>query len=332
MVSQPDLTKKASRLRLGIARTLALGGGIVALVSGAGWLGAWAWPLDLCSHFRVQYTLVLGGIAVVLLLLRLRPLRVMTGLIVVMALANLATILPRYVGRSDAPATGNPPLRAMLLNVNTDYGNPDKVRTLIGSMQPDILVLEELNRQWVTELTPLRKDYHYAHMEPREDNFGIVLLSKYPFRNAQTIYLGSAGVPTIMAEVVTPQGVCTILATHPLPPAGRLYAHLRNEQLAALAQYCQQITGPLLVLGDLNVTPWSPFFLRLLQDSGLYDSAHGFGVQATWPVDNILLRIPIDHCLHSPDIQVVDRSVGPDVGSDHFPLGVEFNLPSHAAK
>ena len=84
--------------------------------------------------------------------------------------------------------------------------------------------------------------------------------------------------------------------------------------------------GPKILLGDLNITPWSYFFGRLLRTANLRDPSVGIGFKTTWPVGQILLRIPIDHCLVSPEIAVEDRRVGTDVGSDHFPLVVDFAL------
>jgi endonuclease/exonuclease/phosphatase (EEP) superfamily protein YafD len=39
-----------------------------------------------------------------------------------------------------------------------------------------------------------------------------------------------------------------------------------------------------------------------------------------------VLRIPIDHCLVSPSVAIVDRRVGPPVGSDHLPVFVDFAI------
>jgi endonuclease/exonuclease/phosphatase (EEP) superfamily protein YafD len=33
-----------------------------------------------------------------------------------------------------------------------------------------------------------------------------------------------------------------------------------------------------------------------------------------------VLRIPIDHCLVSSELVVLEHTVGPDIGSDHYPL------------
>jgi len=39
------------------------------------------------------------------------------------------------------------------------------------------------------------------------------------------------------------------------------------------------------------------------------------------------LLIPIDHCLHSREVRIVRKQIGPDVGSDHYPVVVDFFLP-----
>jgi endonuclease/exonuclease/phosphatase (EEP) superfamily protein YafD len=36
------------------------------------------------------------------------------------------------------------------------------------------------------------------------------------------------------------------------------------------------------------------------------------------------MSVPIDHCLVSPEITILDRRLGPAVGSDHYPLIVDF--------
>ena len=105
---------------------------------------------------------------------------------------------------------------------------------------------------------------------------------------------------------------------------GRIYSEIRNNQLEELSRFVRDATDEVLLLGDLNVTPWCYYFQKLVRDSGLMDSTRGFGVQPSWPSNNIFLRIPLDHCLHTPKIQIVGREIGPAIGSDHFPLIVDF--------
>ena len=80
-------------------------------------------------------------------------------------------------------------------------------------------------------------------------------------------------------------------------------------------------------MGDLNVSPWSAEFRQLLKDSQLRDSTKGFGLQPTWPTHVRLMQIPIDHLLYSSDIKIIDRRVGPNIGSDHYPLIVDLQIP-----
>jgi endonuclease/exonuclease/phosphatase (EEP) superfamily protein YafD len=176
----------------------------------------------------------------------------------------------------------------------------------------------------LSDLQPVLAGYNYTRQEPRDDNFGIGLYSRLPFTQSQIVYIGEAEVPSVVAEIETTLGKCTLLATHPLPPAGGAYSRWRNDQLAELPNYIRRATSPVLLLGDLNVSPWSSHFRRLLRESGLKDSSQGRGVQPTWPTYNPLLLIPIDHCLYSPQITIVSKQVGPWDGSDHYPLIVDF--------
>lgn len=38
------------------------------------------------------------------------------------------------------------------------------------------------------------------------------------------------------------------------------------------------------------------------------------------------MLIPIDHCLVSNDIIILDRRIGSNVGSDHYPIYIELGL------
>lgn len=294
-------------------------GSLAVLATMLGFFGRFFWFLDLFSHFRVQY--FLGLISLGLLLLGCRRWRA-AALFFCFAGLNLSVVLPLYWGRSAVPAEGFP-LRVMLLNVNTRTGDPNRVRSVVSDADPDILVLEEVDNDWITDLEWLDASYPFSVARPRQDNFGIVLFSKLPLEETEVVYIGDVGVPSIVATARMPHTKLRVLATHPLPPVGPAYSRRRNKQLARIPEYVRS-PHPVVLLGDLNVTPWNTHFRRLLDRSGLRDSAKGYGVQPTWPNVISLLRIPIDHCLHSDGLVVVDRMVGENTGSDHYPLIVDF--------
>ncbi len=299
---------------------LTAAGVVVCATTLFGFLGQWSWFLDLFSHFRVQYMI---GLAVLCFLLLIGRRRRIAATFLGFACINLVLVVPLYFGSQNRNSEGTSAIRAMLLNVNTRLGDPERVKSIVSKVDPDILVLEEINSQWISDLAWLKNSHPYSISRPREDSFGIVLFSKLPLVDSEVVYIGNAEVPSILATIEIEEMELRVVATHPLPPAGREYSRARNEQLEILPNY---IRSPhhVLLIGDLNTTPWSYHFRRLLKSTGLKDSAQGFGVQPTWPSHNPLFRIPIDHCLHSSGISVVDRQIGENVSSDHYPLIVDF--------
>ena len=316
----PKPYKKAQKDFVGII-TGFFGMGI-AVATLLGFLGSLFWFFDLFSHFRVQYMqlcLILIGIA----LWRRKNKRAVA--LVLLACLNYAFVLPLYFGKP-ASATEKP-IRAMLMNINAANGNTDQVLKSIEMANPDILLLEEVTPEWASQLTVLNTDYPYRVAEPQNGCFGIMLISKIPLEHGKVVEIGAMGIPSIVAEAHFPQGIVSVIGTHPLPPMGAEYSKQRNIQLAALPKFIHDQKYPVLLIGDLNTSPWSVHFTRLLRDSGLKNSMKGFGFQPSWPSNHRLLRIPLDHMLHSPEISIHNRRVGGDVGSDHLPVIVDFSIP-----
>ncbi|MBI4878387.1 MAG: endonuclease/exonuclease/phosphatase family protein [Planctomycetes bacterium] len=276
------------------------------------------------SHFRVQYLVLLLTAAGVCALAR----RVRTAsLFAAFALLDLAVIVPFYVDPAPLPEVRvSRTIRGMLLNVCTRRGDPSRVLAEIVSWDPDFVVLEEIDEEWLVRLAPLAASHPHSVTRPRPDNFGIGLFSRIPFARAEIVTLGAADPPSVLARFDLGGRALHVFGTHPVRPGERRYTLWRDEQLERIAEFLAGAVRPVLVLGDLNVTPWSCRFSELLETARLSDTARGRGVQATWPVDVPLLRIPVDHCLCSEGVVVEERWVGSDVGSDHFPLIVDFHL------
>jgi endonuclease/exonuclease/phosphatase (EEP) superfamily protein YafD len=300
-------------------------GAVFAAATIVGFFGRFWWFFDLFSHFRVQFFIGLGTAALVGLLRRNYAMCVIFG---VFGAVNLGTIVPLYFGELPEPGKVSHQYRALLLNVNSATGDPVRVARLIEQERPDIVALEEINGRWLSALSATMTNYPYSNTVPRDDNFGIGVFSKYPFTRCESRQIGEADVPSLFAETELDSGRLTIIATHPLPPAGAENSHLRNEQLAYLPEIAREFTAPVLLLGDLNATPWCASFKQLLSDSGLHDASQGRGVLPTWPTYLPIFLIPIDHCLHSDGVHVRRIARGPKVGSDHFPLLVDFVLDS----
>jgi endonuclease/exonuclease/phosphatase (EEP) superfamily protein YafD len=286
-----------------------------------GFLGRFGWLPELTSHFRVQYLAVLIPAAAAALL---RRHWIGSGLFSVFALANFAVIAPYWFDRPSQPSAPTVRLRVLLVNVRTQNERFAAVRQLVRDESPDLVVVEEIDSKWLHELGPLRETHPHTLSESREDNFGIALFSRLPIRNGRVVHAGDAGVPSVIGEIQAGDATATLIGTHPVPPGNPENFRLRNGQLQAISALARNQAAPVIVLGDLNVTPWSHFFGRFLRSSGLVDTARGRGAPSTWPAPFRILGIPIDHCLVSPELVVLGRRVGPDIGSDHYPLIVDL--------
>ena len=313
------------RIRVGFWGLVTVAGVLASLATLFGFLGALWWFLDLFAHFRVQYFL---GLCAVSLLLLISKKRKLSACFCAAAIVNLITILPFYFGVSGNGTNSPVSVRALLINVNSKSGDPEKLARVIQEYNPDLILLEEVNSEWIDQLKRIIESYPFSEVKPRDDNFGIALYSKLPFIQSSIVYMGGASVPSVLAKVDTPNGTITIIGTHPLPPAGANYSKARNNQLDSIPSYVANATSPVLVLGDLNVSPWSYHFKRLLRRADLKNSSRGRGIQPTWPTFNPLLRIPIDHCLYSDGIKVIRKEIGPHISSDHYPIIVDFTLTS----
>jgi endonuclease/exonuclease/phosphatase (EEP) superfamily protein YafD len=298
--------------------------GILAVIGTAGSvLGSITWWLDLLTHFPVQY-------AVVLLLLALgywvrRKTRLAWGAFALSAM-NGTLVVPLYLGGETCHTPGLSVSRAVLANVSGRLGDPDAVTRLARATHPDVLVLLEVNERWLRHLDSLSDFLPYRVAQPRDDEFGIALYSRHRFHSTEILAIGLAGVPTVVADVDLAGHRLRLIGTHPVPPGGAVLSDYRNDQLRKLGEFLRGYEGPLLLLGDLNVTPWSSHFRRFVQGAGLRNASQGRGPQPTWPALPWPLSIPLDHALHSPEVCIVGKRIGTAVRSDHYPVIVDFQL------
>jgi endonuclease/exonuclease/phosphatase (EEP) superfamily protein YafD len=298
---------------------------LVCLLVGAatvlGFLGRHWWVAELASHFRVQYFWLLAVAGLVLLLGR----RVKwAGVGATLALANLWLIAPAYFPTTQ-PASKGRPLRVVSINVHTQNQRYEAVLDFIRGQRPDLVLLLEVDRRWAAKLRPLEADYPFSRTVERADNFGMAFYSRLAFESCEVKGAERGFTPTLVVRYAEPSRRWTFIGAHPLPPSSASYAQERNEELNYLAELAGA-PHPVLLIGDLNCTPWSPYFQDLLNATRLRDSRRGHGIQATFPTWFAPLLIPIDHCLVSPEIAIHARRIGPNLGSDHLPLIVDFTI------
>jgi len=212
-----------------------------------------------------------------------------------------------------------------ILSINLLSSNTDskKVNLLIEEKHADILLLIEYTSYW--DKHALTTEYPYSIIEPREDNFGIALFSKFPLTDGRIMDFTNSRFPMTAAKIEVGNQMVDILGLHYENPIGRNQTKLQKFQIQETISYTQTKQN-VIVIGDFNLTPYTKDFSNLLTQSDLKDSRLGFGIQGSWPSVWSPLRIPIDHALVSKNITVKYREIGPSVGSDHLPLYLQFQL------
>lgn len=301
---------------------------VVALLSicatALGFLGRWHFLPDLFSHFRVQLTATLLVSAVLLYLLQRPRWSIVSGAVGTVLLASLWPFL--------CPSA-SVPSRYRLVSINVLSSNPrkaDVIRFIIES-DPDFVVLLEPNQRWITKLDQaLAAKWPHRKATARSDNFGVAIYSKLPWVACDVVeYSSELATPSISALFdLSHSQQLRLIATHPAPPMNASWWRSRNSLFTHMAEDVRTGVGDTtIVAGDLNCTPWSHWFKRLTHDSGLRPSAYGNGLNISWrPISLPLCGLPIDHVLVGKGIEVGKSEIGPEVGSDHRPLVVDFGL------
>ena len=292
---------------------------IAAVTTLLGYLGEFWWAFDLFSHFRVQYVVAAAIAFLIALTSKAWSVACIAALTVML---NIATIVPFYTAPATSPAATER-LRVLMLNTHISGGKPALVGAMIEETLPDVIVLAEVDSFWLTALQKSLARYPYRLTAPRQDTFGMALFSRKPLLQTDVLRVGPAGFPTLVARIEWSAQQLTIAGTHPPPPFNRKMSAQRNAQLTELGRMLKPV-NKVLIVGDLNATPWSNAYRSLISSTGLQNCAQGTGVHPTWPTHFWPLGIPIDHCLVSPGIPVSRFWVGPNVGSDHFPIFVEL--------
>ena len=327
------------------------------LFSLLGYLGRYVWFCDLFSHFKVQYFLTAIACGVILIFCALfamkkqthnqknseteksnkftfpldkKALLLFAAFSFAVALINLLEITPLmfYHPTPEFKFNNSTKIRLMQVNVNTANTRYQDVEKYILGQDPDILLLEEVNSKWLFNLNQIQEKYPYKILYPQDDNFGIAMFAKIKPSYSKINHFGDYALPFIQAKFKICKDSITIFGIHTIPPIGKTRWQERNSMLQDMGNWVKQQQGhPTILLGDLNITPYSFFFKKLQQDGNLRNSQCGFGIQPSWPNQLFPLLIPIDHCLVTKDIEVSNRFIGPNVGSDHFPLVIDIKVP-----
>jgi len=308
-------------------RSLILLASLLTIVSLAGFCGQLNMPCELISHLR----LVLVTMALLILLLAIPTKnKIALSISALAVLLNAVPIAALYLpaAKTVTNDTDKQPIHTVkILQLNL-WGGKNKeyvavVKTIVES-NPDVIGFSEITPQWLKLMKVGLKGYPYVVVDTNYG--GIAIFSRLPIAHSEIKHYGEWHRPRAIAKIQIGSGHFTVICAHPSVP--NIRPELRNGEFSLLAEEARMLAkaNPTILAGDLNSTPWSYYFTKLLQDSDLNDTEQGFGCQPTWSAFFPVPLVTIDHCLVSKDIHTVARLTGPKVGSDHLPVMVTLEV------
>lgn len=285
------------------------------------------WLSDLFANLRVQQVIAIAFAIVASLVGRQR---LLTILAVVCLVIHIVPMAPQVITVQDVAKPVDNPIRLMMVNVLTTNRSPEKVLTEIQTVDPDVVAILELGSPLQKRLDDqLASTYPYSVTRAEDrGNFGIGLYSKNPLSHIDVFQLNE--------EIKSIEVRCNgyrLIATHPLPPMGSRRYRSRNDHLRLLAARIRRSRTespdtPIVVMGDLNLTPWSPLFRDFERDAGLIRARCGGAIRPTWYArgSSFPFGLVLDHVLVGQSLRCLEYRVGPEIGSDHRSVSVTVGI------
>ena len=292
----------------------------------AEYLSSWHRYFEFTTSYKLQF-LLMGLCSLSYFLLTRRKLGIILCWFCIVI--NLAEIVPWYMNRPAIPVAEYQSLKAFSYNVlwsNKDY---DRAIALIAKEQPDIAIFQEVISGWSPALTALEVDFPY-HIKSEKQEMEVY--SKFPLLDPEIMFYGIYR-GSIAVDLQIGDRKVKFVATHAYPQLywGQGGWSIRNDQLHDLKEYAQNQSQPIVIMGDLNISMWSPYYRSMIENSGLRNARQGLGILPTHSIVTpqfAALSAPLDHCLISSDIQVKDFRLGSAIGSDHLPIIAELLIKS----
>ena len=289
-----------------------------------GYFGTDTWWLDNLGNLQLQWSFA----AVVMLALTIRLPRLLLSLLFgVYALLIGIHFAPFYW---PAPATADSSPLIRIAQLNLRYWNPniDDIVADLAQRPYDVVVLQEISDESLASVSRLTDTYSHSIGSASAARFGSrhALFSRWPLTDRRVHDLGYLEGRVIDVGVVFEPADTTIrmLTLHPGAPRSDTLWQLRNSTLEFVGGLVGDSSHPWqVVVGDLNVSPWSPHWHRLLISGKLKNTARGQGYIPSWSpfyVDHpgrYLTSNYLDHSLVTEGLVTVGKVYRTVTGSDH---------------
>ncbi|MEO1552875.1 MAG: endonuclease/exonuclease/phosphatase family protein [Pseudomonadota bacterium] len=216
--------------------------------------------------------------------------------------------------------------KILTINLWGESNNLPALSSLIHEHEVDIVAISEASHDTID---PNYQDQYFSNYStvihatwlnmPRGMGNPISFLSRKPVEDVVRVLNrdtgGRAYIAADLAEELDGLRIVVAHARTPLKPSGLSQRNALIDDISEVAKDSESF----ILLGDFNMTPWSPKF-RSLPGKRAGDPRFS----RTWPTMLPLLGMSIDHIMFSDDLELVEFEILRSIGSDHYPVMAKF--------
>ncbi|MFC4228137.1 endonuclease/exonuclease/phosphatase family protein [Hoeflea alexandrii] len=294
------------------------------------------WLADLANFFRPHLVLAAFMFFVVSLLAGTRMTKFAASVVVVLnAFLTVHTLDgPTIDAKADAvqiSSCAGRSIRLVTANLFNENRSTDAFLQLVSEENPDIVLTQETTELWNAAIDKL-DGYPYHSDERVWLRNDMKMISRFPIVSEE-ISSGGARYRDLKRhpmrfeiKMPSPAGPLVVYLIHPESPRDparwqqrNMYLQLLSESVAAEPQ-----SARIIVAGDWNTPPWSPYFQYFLRLTGLKSMDAGWWLRSTRIFRKLgsiaFLGTPIDHVVVSAGLRSCGFRIGPKFGSNHLPV------------
>ncbi len=245
-------------------------------------------------------------------------------------------------------------IKVLTFNIHGEADILDPMVKILQACDADIVALQELSREAADCFkAALSERYPYqALYTTRYASQGQGVLSRFPItaeRYWQNPHIAMHTLGHLRVELDVEGTTITLYNAHPIHPGmgnDGFSTRPRGAEIDVILAQAASDSGPILIMGDFNMTDQSEDYERITQRFGDSFGTVGWGMGFTfpdlsdfqslpsyWPLPVRLFRfLRLDYIFHNSYFQPLHTYVWPTAGgSDHRPVFAELTLKDNPA-
>jgi endonuclease/exonuclease/phosphatase (EEP) superfamily protein YafD len=297
------------------------------------------WWLSMVNAVALMLFVPLVVVIPVLLLLRSKF--VILGLALVVVIAIWVT--PYYLPKDHA-ASNQPTLKMITFNMWRFNPEVTRVEDWLRSQQADVVFMQEITKEYAAEEVKRLADA-YPYQAVQSWGGGNLILSKHPILEWKTYPSQDNGSLLMRAAISYQNEEIALYSVHLSRPSTDTQIENvsyipnfiktvvgyddtgRNREIRHLLSLLDTETGAYIVAGDFNTSDQAMIYWDIRAKLGDAFREAGYGLGTSWPAGGANGRpayvpavVRIDYIWHSNAFTAITAEVGPQLGSDHYPV------------